>query len=168
MNSDVYMYRSGDLMRVEGSVAIPSYNITDLVKRKSQAITAHNCFKSGVAYIRTYPFFVSAPGAKYEIVPVGEEIVDGHHCHVENVTIHTPISKEVMYLRFFEADDLQGFPIKIENTRNKIWHWTLLYKDVRLGPQDPSLFIIPDRCDTDAGFKKAGPKTSTPPAKKVP
>jgi hypothetical protein len=156
LDSDVHVYRSGNLMRAEGSDRLPGYFITDLAKRKDTMVNSHTCLNMSVAYIRTFPFFVPEPGAKYEVAPAGEATVDGHHCKLEDIKIHRAGKSEVPRFRLYEADDLDGFPLKIENRRPGAYHWVITYKDVRLGPQDPSLFIIPDKCDSTEGWKQLG------------
>jgi hypothetical protein len=164
INSDVHVYRSGNLMRAEGSDKLPGYFVTDLAKRNSTLVNSHDCLKMSVAYIRTFPFFVPEKGARYDVTPAGEATVDGHHCKIEDIKVHRPNQTEVPEIRVYEADDLNGFPIKIENHRPKAYHWVITYKDVRFGPEDPSLYIVPEKCESTAGWKQLGPggKTKVP------
>lgn len=170
LESDVHIYRSGKLMRMQGSESIPGYYVTDLTARKSHYVTGKACLQTRTAYVRSFPFFVAGPGNKYELIPIGEQTVDGHQCKVEDILLHIPKNPETLRFRLYEAEDLQGFPIKIENHRKNAYPWVIHYKNVRLEPQDPSLFIYPDKCESDAGWKKVGagvgakPKTA-PPAK---
>jgi hypothetical protein len=167
LDSDVHVYRSGDLMRVEGTVKTPSYSITDLKRRKNANVNFRTCLNMSVSNVRTFPFFVPEEGNKYEIFAAGDAVVDGHHCKVEDVRIHRPKHSEVPEFRLYEADDLDGFPIKIENHRANAHHWVITYKDVHLGPQDVSLFIVPEKCESDAGWKQlgSGMKTKITPQK---
>jgi len=154
--ADVHLYRAGNLVRTEGQVRLPSYYVTDLTELHSTSVNAHTCLHMGAPNVRAFPFFASAPGNKYKITPVGEETVDGHHVHVQDLIIHRPKLDE-LYYRLYEADDLQGFPIKIENVKKQAWHWTIHYRNVRLESQDRSLFIVPEKCESDADFKKVVP-----------
>jgi len=167
MDVDRYIYRSGKLMRMQGDASVPEYYITDLTKQQSHEVSIRGCLQTTSAYKLSFPFFVSGPGVTYDHIPIGEETVDGHQCQVEDVIIHSPKNPVVVHFRFYEADDLQGFPVKIENRREHAYPWVIHYKDVRLGPPDPSLFLIPDKCETTAGFRKAGadskPKTAPSP-----
>jgi hypothetical protein len=129
------------------------------------------CLETDTAHIRSFPFFLLGPGIKYERIPIGEETVEGHHCRVEDIKIHNPKNPAVMHFRLYEAEDLQGFPIKIENRLEKAYPWVITFKDVRLGPQDPSLFLFPEECQVWTGSEKstsgskAKPKSkSNPPA----
>ena len=168
MDLDRHIYRSGNLMRMESDASAPEYYVTDLAKQVSHAVSARACLEEGYPYKLSFPFFVSRAGSAYERIPIGEEKVDGHQTHVEDVIVHDPKNPVVVHFRFYEADDLQGFPIKIENRREHAYPWVIHYKDVRLAPQDPSLFVVPDKCQTMASFKKrnSGGKSKTaPPAK---
>lgn len=169
LDEDRYVYRSGKLMRTQGDASVPNYYITDLTKKKSHFVAANACLAISSSHVRSFPFDLYTPGSTYEHTPIGEETVDGHQCRVEDVLLHNPKNPVVMHFRLYEAEDLQGFPIKIENRRQHAWPWVIHYKDVRLGPQDPSLFIVPEQCQSSAGFKKAAPasksaKPATPPS----
>jgi hypothetical protein len=166
---DGHIYRSGNLMRMQGSATAPNYFISDLTKSESHGLAASGCVKLGSLYSRAFPFSQSGPGYKYERVAAGEETVDGHQCKVEDITIKSPKNPIQLKMRLWEAEDLQGFPIKIENRRAEARRWVINYTNVVLGPQDPTFFVIPDTCQGTADFepmKKAapGPK-KTPPAK---
>jgi len=168
MDDDRFIYRSGKLVRVQGDASVPEYYITNLITQQSHAVESNGCLEMGYPYKGSFPFFAAVQGVTYEFTPIGEENVDGHRCHVEDVVIHSPKNPVVLHFRLYEADDLQGFPIKIENRRENAYPWVIRYKDVRLGPQDPSLFMIPNKCQTMAGFKKVRPGTkpqSSPTAK---
>ncbi len=163
MDVDRYIYRSGHLVRMQGDAAIPDYEVTDLVSKKTHAVSARACFLMDFPYKGSFPWIIPGPGVTYEHTPVGEDTVDGHHVHVEDILIHNPKNPAAMNFRLYEADDLKGFPIKIENRRKPAYPWVIHYKDVKVGAQDPSLFIFPEKCDTMAGFASRGGKA---PAKK--
>jgi hypothetical protein len=157
MDVDRYIYRFGKLMRMQTDDTLPSYYVTELDTQRSHFVSSRACLRMNAPYTRSFPFGLSGPGFKYDLIPIGEEIVDGHRCRIEDIMIHNPKNPVIMHFRLYEADDLQGFPIKIENRRKGAYAWVIHYKDVRLEPQDPSLFIFPEKCETMAGFKKAGP-----------
>ena|ERR1700677_4532702 len=140
---DGHIYRSGNLMRMEGPNS-RNYLITNLAKRETHGMTALGCAQYSYVYSRSFPFYLSGSGEKYESVPVGEETVDGHACRVEDITITSPKPPSPLTIRLWEAEDLQGFPIKIE-TRGR-FHHDMQYKNVVLGPQDPTIFIYPTEC----------------------
>jgi len=168
MEVDRYIYRSGGLMRMQADDSLPSYYVTDLATQESHFVSSRACLKMEFLYKRSFPFGLSGSGYTYDLIPIGEETVDGHHCHVEDVMVHSPKNPVVMHFRLYEADHLQGFPIKIENRRQSAYAWVIRYNDVILKPQDPSLFIFPEKCENMAGFKQMGPgakSKSTRPAK---
>jgi len=168
-DSDVHIYRSGNLMRIEGPVG--NYFVTDLAKQESYGIAPPGCLKIRYVYSRSFPFSVSAPFKTYQRVPVGEEKVDGHLCRVEDVMVTNPRHhNSTSTIRFWEAEDLQGFPVKAElRPKSSAPPPHMTYKNVVLGPQDPTLFMVPNDCQSSGGFvppkKKASP-ASTP--KKAP
>jgi hypothetical protein len=150
---DGHIYRSGNLMRMEARTRVPSYQITDLVKQETHGLAAGGCIFYKYPYTRSFPFVLSAPENQYERVPAGEETVDGHKCRVEDITITSVKFPHPLKLRLWEAEDLQGFPIKIETRTNAVHH-SMQYKNVVLGPQDPTLFIYPDQCQGTEGMAK--------------
>jgi len=127
-----------------------SYIIQDLKDEHDvRGISRIQCLQMGAPFIRSFPFFMSAPGNKYEHKLLGKETVDGHPVQVEEVTItFAPSKKHVpLKLKLWEAEDLQGFPIKMETEAHRI----IEYRKVDFGPLDPTLFIVPDSCPNLGG-----------------
>ena len=168
---DGYVYRSGDWMRMQAALQGPTqYYVDNLVKGKSYGLSLSGCVKLPYLFSRTFPFFMSGPGYTYERVPVGEDTVDGHHCRVEDITIRNPKQTNPAHFRLYEADDLEGFPIKIVNQQEKVRRWVIHYKNVVLGPQDSTLFTVPRDCQSIGDLAPVHPavpgaKPKTPPAK---
>lgn len=146
--AEAYIYRSGNLMRMEGPEG-HGYFITDLGTRETYGVTAGPCmYDKNHPFIRASPIAAFVPGAKVERVAGGKETMDGHPSHVEDVTVTSPKPGTVpLKMRLWEAEDLQGFPIRIDVTRGKTIA-TIRYKNVVLGPQDPTLFIHPKSCQS--------------------
>jgi hypothetical protein len=148
------------------------YFVDDLVKRISYGLSLGGCARLSLLYSRTFPWFMTGPGYTYERVAVGEDTVDGHHCHVEDITVRSPKFTNPAHFRLYEADDLEGFPIKIVNQQEKVRQWIIHYKNVVLGPLDPTLFVVPRDCQSLSGMgpvhPSAGPgaKPKNPPADK--
>ena len=90
--------------------------------------------------------------------------MEGHACQIENVTISLPEFGNALQMKLWEAEDLQSFPIKIEfllpGGHDAIVH----YRNVVLGPQDPTLFIHPQSCEP-LPKRKSRPKASPVPRK---
>lgn len=148
-----HIYRSGKLMRNPSPEGY-AFFITNLSTFESYGVTANTCAHDRNPYFRSAPFSTMKLGYTAERTAAGEETVDGHSCKIEDVTISAPKRPELIKLRLWEAEDLQGFPIKVEYRRA---HIVILYKNVVLGPQDPTLFIYPKDCEDSP----KGPGTMT-------
>jgi hypothetical protein len=151
-----HIYRSGKLMRVADPEGY-AYIITDLSTLETYAISAGPCMHDSHPYFRASPFPAARPGSSVERVVTGKETVDGHSCQIEDITVSSPKTGGRLKMRFWEAEDLQGFPVKIEFLRPGAHSSIIRYKDVVLGPQDPTLFIHPKSCQSAP--QKAGQKT---------
>jgi hypothetical protein len=90
--------------------------------------------------------------------------LEGHPTKVEEVTINfAPDRKHApLKLKVWEAEDLQGFPIKVETQH----HQTMEYRSVNFGPLDVTLFITSKVCEPLEAAKTEG-KGSTQ-SKKAP
>jgi hypothetical protein len=140
-----HIYRSGNMFRMEGMES-RGYYITDLTTFDTYGLSVMGCASMKQPYLRSFPFILSGHGHKVERVNAGKETIDGHPCQIEEVTYSGGLP-QVWKLKFWEAEDLHGFPIKIEaQPGNEAVHGTIRYKDVVLGPQDPTLFIYPKEC----------------------
>jgi len=145
--AEAHIYRSGKLMRVadpEGD----GYFITDLSTLETYAFSTGPCMHDTHPYFRVSPFPAARPGSSVERVAVGKETLDGHSCQIEDITVSSPKTGSHLKMRFWEAEDLQGFPIKIEFLRPGARSSIIRYKNVALGPQDPTLFIHPKSCQS--------------------
>jgi len=163
---EAYVYRSGEWMRIEGPEG-RGYFLTNLETMETYGITTGPCVHSKHAYFRTTPFPANKPGTKVDRVPVEKETLEGHPSQIEDITI-TPAQKGVMpmKLRVWLADDLQGFPIQVKFLYPNGKYATVRYKNVVLGPQDPTLFIHPKSCTPleEPPKKKNTPAQAAPPA----
>ena len=142
---EIHIYRSGDLLRMEGPDR-NSYIVQDLTKQGDTRVMSRvDCLQMGVPFARSYPFFFSSKGNTYEYVSRGAETIEGHPTKIEEVTINFGPEKKrgPLKLKVWEAEDLQGFPIKVE-TQN---HRTMEYRSVNFGPLDVTLFITSKVCE---------------------
>ncbi|MGA7294321.1 MAG: hypothetical protein WBW53_15800 [Terriglobales bacterium] len=139
-----YIYRSGNLLRTQATEGL-GYYLTDLNSFETYGITRLGCRSDSHPYFRAFPFTASRPGRKIERVAAGNETVDGHNCQVEEVTISSGDLTMPIKMKLWEADDLRGFPIKLQ-ILNRGGHGTIQYKNVVLGSVDPSLFLRPNHC----------------------
>ena len=167
---EAHIYRSGNLLRTQATEGL-GYYLTDLESFETYALTRLGCTTDSHPYFRAFPFTAPRPRRKIERVAVGKESVDGHMCQVENVTISSGDLAMPIKLKFWEAEDLHGFPIKLQILNGK-GQRTIQYKDVVLDSVDPSLFMRPKLCKgglpqppekKPAGKKKkASPQSSKP------
>jgi hypothetical protein len=139
---DMKIFRSGDKMRTN----LPggaSYMILEMTERTSYMVMNNGMCMQMTAQGQTNPFS-QAHDAKIERSPAGTDTVDGHPCKVENLTI-TPHDGQPSKMKVWEAEDLKGFPIKIEmqSSRGPV---SLQYKDISLDDPPASLFVHPDNC----------------------
>jgi hypothetical protein len=165
---EFHIYRSGKLLRMEGPGS-QAFFLTDLTLLETWAVSARGCLHQPNPYFRAEPFSSARPGLTVERVASGKETVDGHSCQVEDVTISSPKMPRALKLRFWEAEDLQGFPVKVELQRVTGENRVIRYRNVVVGPQDPTLFIHPRHCDSFGGAvpltsPKAPPAAHTKPA----
>ncbi len=159
-----HIYRSGHLLRNEGPEG-RNFVITDLTTKESYGISAPGCLHDRHPYLRAAPFQFGGPDVTVERTPSGQETVDGHACKIEDLTLSAKRFMNPMKLRLWEAEDLQGFPIKVEFLRGAAHNPEIHYKNVVLGPQDPTLFIYPKSCEKSPGYGAKG-HGITPGAKK--
>jgi hypothetical protein len=164
-----YIYRSGKLMRNPGPEG-RNFVITDLTTLETYGVAPTGCMHDQHPYFRSVPFSLVGPGVTVERAASGQEqeTVDGHSCKIEDVIISSPKLLKPMKLRFWEAEDLQGFPVKVQIIRGFGHDPVIRYKNVVLGPQDPTLFIYPHSCEKSPGWgknSKAAPGAKKPAAK---
>jgi hypothetical protein len=163
-----HIYRSGNVLRMEG-MENRGYFITDLTTFDTYGLSSMGCASMKEPYLRSFPFMLSGHSHKVERVAGGKETVDGHVCQVEEVTYSGGIPQP-WKLKFWEAEDLHGFPIKVQAQAGSNGTSSIIqFKDVVLGPQDPTLFIFPKDCAElpEPGEKEpttAPKQPATPPA----
>jgi hypothetical protein len=142
---EIHIYRSGNLLRMEGPDR-HSFIVQDLAKaRDVRAVSKLPCLHMAAPFVRSYPFFMTGAGYIYETVMLGKETVDGHPTQIEEVTVTFPPANKhaPLKLKLWAAEDLQGFPVKIETPA----HRTIEYRKVDFGGLDRTLFITPADCD---------------------
>jgi hypothetical protein len=158
------VYRSGKLMRTPGP-ELKNFIITNLSTDESFGIAATGCIHDRHAHVLSAPFSFIGFDVTVQSVAAGQETVDGHSCKIEDLTLSSKKFLKPVKLRLWEADDLQGFPVKVVFVRGFGHDPVIHYKNVVLGPQDPTLFIYPNSCEKSLGDKKPGLKAA-PGAKK--
>jgi hypothetical protein len=159
------IYRSGNKFRAdyayENEIRISNLSKRDLsfIRPKDWVKQPKECGTMKMMDISSYPFFAyMSSDFKVERAPAdGEEkeTIDGHSCKIENYTVKnkdgvTLISK----VKMWKAEDLNGFPLRIELEPSKGRKTTLYYSDVSLEKPDSKLFEVPANCPKPG--KKAG------------
>ena len=168
MNGDEeesHVYRLGRLIRTEVG---GSYAVTDLTKGDTYGVSPHGCLHDSHPAYRTFPVYVGGPGYKVERVPSGKETVDGHSCVIEDVAVTSTDRPRPLKMRFWEAEDLQGFPIKVQVISSFGHDKIIRYKDVVLAPPDAALFKHSVHCDTIGGKNLLTTPAPSPAPKKAP
>jgi len=159
-----HIYRLGKRIRMEEPGG-HGYFITDLNSGETYGILEAGCIHDEHPYIRAIPFHLAG---KAEVTvtraTAGKETVDGHSCQIEDITVSSPMLANPQKMRFWEAEDLQGFPIKIEFVLPSGHGPIIRYKNVVLGPQDPTLFFHPKSCQPLPQEPTAAPAHKKPPA----
>lgn len=142
-----HIYRSGKLLRMEDP-GRRGYYITDVTTGETYAMSASGCMHDTHPFIRVFPFnAASKPGVTVTRANSGKETINGRSCQIDEVTVSSPTFASPLRMNFWEADDLQGFPIKIEFRLPGGHDPIIRYKNVVLGPQDSTLFIHPESCE---------------------
>jgi hypothetical protein len=162
--SQGHIYRFGNRMRMEEPGGL-GYFITDLSTGETYGIQEVGCLHDDHPYVRAIPFhFAGKADSTVTRISAGKEMVDGHSCRVEDITVSSPMLSGPQKMRFWEAEDLQGFPLKIEFVLPGGRGPVIRYRNVVLGPQDPTLFLHPKSCQPLPQAPMASPAQKRPPA----
>ncbi len=151
------IYRSGNLFRIDLD---GRYHITDFASDSTWSVRPDRCTHVSGPDVHSYPFSAYR-GFEVERLPSEDkETVDGHPCKIETVTFTSKEDEVKVKLKLWKAQDLQGFPVKIE-VAHPSRTITVNYTNVALDKPDAALFKIPAKC-TD--FRKGEAKDSKKPA----
>jgi len=140
---DMKIYRSGDKMRVTMAGGM-GYMLMDLAQHANYMVMGSGMCMQMAASGQQHNPFSDAQGATIDRTPVGSDTVDGHACKVENLTV-TPRDGKPAKMKVWEAEDLKGFPVKVE-MQSSSGPITVQYKDVSFAEPPASLFTHPDNC----------------------
>ncbi len=161
------IYRSGNLFRIDLD---GRYHITDFASDSTWSVRPDRCTHVSGPDVHSYPFSAYR-GFEVERLPSEDkETVDGHPCKIETVTFTSKEDEVKVKLKLWKAQDLQGFPVKIE-LPHPARLITVSYTNVNLNTPDAALFKLPVKC-TDflkgeaKGSKKPAAKPSNTPPKK--
>ena len=173
------IYRSGKQMRAEyvyeNEVRITS--LTDkngwFIRPREWVTKPKQCGRMTLMDAATYPFFAYSSGdfsvEHSTAAEVEKETIDGHACHAENYVFKQKESGTTIKVKLWEAEDLNGFPVKVEIASSAKPAFAMTYTDVKLEKPDPKLFKLPPLCRVAAkGTKKAPAAAPKAPAKNSP
>jgi hypothetical protein len=152
MQGDMKIYRSGDKMRT--SMGSMGYMVMDLTQHTNYMVMNNMCMQ--ISRPTQQNPFSQAQDATIDRSPAGTDTVDGHSCKVENVTV-TPHNGQPSKMKVWEAQDLKGFPVKIE-MESSHGPVTVEYKDISLDEPPVSLFTHPDNCQQMPSMPGGGPQ----------
>jgi hypothetical protein len=157
------VYRSGNLMRIDLD---QEHHITDLVGMSTYVVHPERCTHIPSVDVRGFPF-IGYRGYKVErSLSDQKETIDGHPCRIENATFTPPTGAPIVTrMKLWEAEDLKGFPIKIEVV-HPARTMTVSFAEVSIDPPDPKLFKLPAKCpdfhpNVKTGSKKRASKPPT-------
>ena len=177
------VYRSGKQMRAEYVYEneVRLSNLTDkngwFIRPREWVTKPKQCGRMTLMDASSYPFF-SYNGNDFSVErattiegspAVANETIDGHSCKVVDYTAKPKAGAGTIKIKLWEAEDLKGFPVKIEIQPFSKPGFTISYTDVSLDRPNPKLFQLPALCH--AGIHgKAKPPASAPktPSKESP
>ncbi|MGB9198352.1 MAG: hypothetical protein WCB53_15630 [Terriglobales bacterium] len=140
---DRQIYRSGKWMRVDFD---DSYRVNDLDTLHMWSVGATRCVEFSRPYAGTYPFSAYQDFNAERTTLPEEETIDGHVCKIEVVTLTPKDDRPITAkMKLWEANDLEGFPIKIQ-VEDSGQTFTSTYTNVSLTAPDPKLFQHPTKC----------------------
>jgi outer membrane lipoprotein-sorting protein len=151
------IYRSGTKIRT----TLPGgagYTLIDVTEHTTYMVMGGGMCMQMTVQGQENPF-AQAPDTTVERSSAGTDTVDGHACKVENLTVtpHAgPRAGQPTKMKVWEAEDLHGFPIKVE-TQTSRGPMTIEYKDVSLAEPDASLFTHPQNCRQMPGMPAGSP-----------
>ncbi|MGH9416681.1 MAG: hypothetical protein ACRD01_08640 [Terriglobales bacterium] len=138
------VYRSGQKMRMELPAPPGAYTLTLLDHHTTYMVMNPSmCMQMPMRASGAAQNPMADEGAVRR-QPIGTDTVDGHACTVEQITV-TPATGPPVTMKAWEANDLGGFPVRIE-IQTPQGPMRVEYKAVTLATPDASLFAAPQNC----------------------
>jgi hypothetical protein len=137
--ANMKIYRSGDKMRTDMPGGM-GYLVMDLSQRVNYMVMGGGMCMQMNTPARQNPFA---------------------QAQNENLTVTPSGGGQPTKMKVWEAQDLQGFPVKVEvqSSRGPV---TVEYKDVNLSAPDASLFVHPENCRQMPGMPGQMPGSAPP------
>lgn len=176
--NNLKVYRSGNQWRSEFAHEneIRLGNLKDKngwYIRPLDGVKPNQCGRMTLLDMTTYPFFAyTGEDIIVERVPAAaspaeeKETVDGHSCKVENYIVKPKEGGVTIKMKLWEAEDLKGFPIKMEIEPSARPKFTMSYSDVSLEKPNLKLFQLPAICRLP-GKQNSPPAAAKTPSKKT-
>jgi hypothetical protein len=143
------IYRSGTMVRIDHSAALATLYVP--ARAKVYRLTkypdgSHQCvvMRNEQVKMLPSPMEILLSGSNEKRTPIGSEVVEGHSCKSENVTL-TRFDGKTVETTACVADDLEGLPVKIEMD-SSFGKLRAIYRDIVFATPDASLFAIPNKC----------------------
>jgi hypothetical protein len=138
------IYASADAVRTEGErKGKKTISIMRLDKKVIWNLMPDQKMYTELPFMGSADVASMAKDATTEKDPLGSEQVGAYHC--DKYRVKATFEGKVYTSIEWDAKELNGFAVKKGDEKGA---WTTEYQNVRLGPQDPSLFEVP------ANYKK--------------
>jgi len=141
------VYSNGKAVRIEGLDARGQQSVT-ILRPDQKAVwvltpASKTYMDMGELGAASMDLANSVEGANVQRNLLGSEQVGQYHC--DKYRLQTTFEGKVYTSLEWDAKELNGFPVKQADEKQS---WSKEYQNVKLGPQDASLFEIP------AGYQK--------------
>jgi hypothetical protein len=139
------VYHSGSNFRVEMAPGEAFIFASSADKVYRVLLKGTQCIETPAKQARPMsPLQLLSGAEKVQRKPTGTDVVEGHACKVENVTV-TGADGTKTALKVWEAQDLKGMPLKIE-LHSGLHVLVTTYRDIVVGAPAKALFKRPDNC----------------------
>lgn len=149
------VYRSHSSVRVDRSGAMSTLYLTAASKVYNLTVypdKSRQCVSMNADQARMLPSPLELiQGKILKRTGIGSEEVEGHPTKIEDVVVLRPDGKTIES-KVWEAEDLNGIPVKIESNLDGV-KLQALYRDIVVGAPNTALFAVPDHCTP---FEKMG------------
>jgi len=133
------IYASADAVRTEGErKGMKTISIMRLDKKVVWNLMPDQKMYMELPFMGSADVASMAKDATIEKEPLGSEQVGAYHC--DKYRVKATYEGKVYTSIEWDAKELNGFAVKKGDEKGA---WTTEYQNVRLGPQDPSLFEVP-------------------------
>jgi hypothetical protein len=140
---DRKIYRSGKWMRLDFD---DSYRVNNLETLEMWSVGARRCVKFDRPDAGSYPYSAYHDFKVERTTTEMKENIDGHPCKLEILTLTATDGRPIVaQMKLWEAQDLDGFPVRIDVEEGG-HTFTSTYTNVSFEEPDPKLFEHPTRC----------------------